>query len=329
MSRARLVILTSFFVALLALSISLVYLPRTPPVAPSQLRIGVLKHESSLPIYVADELGLFSKHDIGVTLIEVPPGDHMPALLSNRVDVLSPTSFPVLFGVMSQHPHLLFSVFPGAEILSGPTIYGFVVSPDFPGSTIADLRDAVVIAINPFTKLNIETIFSSAAIPRSRWPEIRVANREAALTAVANRTALAAIMDQPALALALSTGEYHLLEPNPRARYISNPYWSGAGAVKRSTWRKKREDLLSLMRAIDEALTNIAKDPNAANAILASRLGLDPAIAKNMGGYYFPRSTEIVPLDGIEKTISALTSAGLLSRPVSTSQFFPPGSYGQ
>src|SRR5207245_10686837 len=63
------------------------------------LRVGVLRHESSLPFYIAQALGFFKARGLNVELVELPPGDHLPALLSNRVDLISPTSFPTLFGL--------------------------------------------------------------------------------------------------------------------------------------------------------------------------------------------------------------------------------------
>ena len=102
--------------------------PSRPNQGSATIKIGVLRHESSLPIYVADQLGFFRDAGLTVQLVEVPPGDHMPALISGRVDILSPTSFPVLFGVMSRNPGLLYAVFPGAEVSDGPTVYGLVIS---------------------------------------------------------------------------------------------------------------------------------------------------------------------------------------------------------
>lgn len=291
------------------------------------IRIGILKHESSLPFYVAEELGLFAKQKIGAQLIELPPGDHMPALLSNRVDVISPTTFPTLFGIMQQHPDSLYVLFPGAEVLGGQVVYGLIVRLDFIGSDITSLQKKVVMAINPFTQVNIQTIFSSAGIHQDSWPEVRVASRDVALQAVSEGTASAAIMDQPALAVALQSGSYRLLESNPRARHINNPYWSGAGAIKRTTWTERNASLLKLLSAIDSAITFIEREPDSAHSILAKRLGLDPQIAGQMGGYYFPKSHDSVPVDGIERTVQALIAAKLLTGPVHLDDMFPPGLY--
>ncbi|MBI5557631.1 MAG: ABC transporter substrate-binding protein [Deltaproteobacteria bacterium] len=295
---------------------------------PPELKVGVLKHESSLPIYVADELGLFAHAGISVQLVEVPPGDHMPALISKRVDILSPTSFPVLFGVMGKNPGLLYAVFPGAEVANGPTVYGFIVSKDSRASGLNDLRGKVLMSINPYTKMNIQTILSSAGIPKEEWPEIKVAARETALKAISDGQADAAIMDQPALAVAVASGDYRLLEANPRAKYIGTPYWSGSGAVLTQNWRDKKASFAKLMYAIDEAIKEINRDPNAAHKILAKRLGLDQGIANQMGGYYFPTSIETVDLAGIEATVGALVNAGLLDQPIGLKGFFPPSTYG-
>jgi len=292
------------------------------------IKIGVLKHESSLPIYIADELGLFAKAGLSVKIIELPPGDHMPALLSKRVDILSPTSFPVLFGIMQKNPGLLYAVFPGAEVANGPTVYGFIVSKESRASTIADLKKKTVMAINPYTKMNIQTILSSSGMPHNEWPVINVAAREPALQAVSNGQAAAAIMDQPALAVAIASGDFKLLEANPRAKHIGSPYWSGSGAVLKQHWKDNAATFTRLIKAIDDALVYIKRDPDEAHRILAKRLSLHQSIAKQMGGYYFPKSTEAVDLNGIDATVKALVKSGLLEEQVKMEGLFPPGTYG-
>lgn len=293
------------------------------------IRIGVLKHESSLPIYVADEMGLFKKHGLDVKLIEVPPGDHLPALLADRVDILSPTSFPPLFGIMLQHPNVLYAVFPGAEVTGGQTVYGFVVPANSTAKTIKDIHSGVIFAINPYTKVNVQMILNAAGIPKDQWPEIAVATREAALQALAEGKGAVAILDQPALAVALDSEKFRLLESNPRAKYVGSPYWSGAGAVKRQVWNARKVDFEKLIQAVDEAVSWTRKNPLQAHKILASRLGLKPEIANQIGGYYFPLSTEKVDKEGIAKTVEALKSAGLIDAALPLTDLFPPGLYGE
>lgn len=293
------------------------------------IKIGILKHESSLPFYIAAKNNLFKKYGLNVEIKELPPGDHMPALLSDRVDIISPTSFPVLFGIMIQHPKILYSVFPGAETLEGQTVYGIIVGSNSSSSSIRDLIGGTIIAINPYTKINIQMILNSAGILNDDWPEIRVANRESALQAIDNGKANAAILDQPALAKALSTGRYKLIEKNPRAKFIGSPYWSGSGAVKQTVWISRIEEFKKLMNVIDDAVTIIRSDSIGSHKILLEELELEPEIANQCGGYYFPFSYEYVPKGGILNTIDALFSANLISEKLNIDSFFPSGLYGE
>jgi ABC-type nitrate/sulfonate/bicarbonate transport system substrate-binding protein len=328
-------ILTTTRILFAAFLISLAAGCEKQPEAPTQtnsskpIRIGVLKHESALPFYVADETGIFKKHGLEVTLVELPPGDHMPALLADRVDILSPTSFPTLFGVMLHHANLLYSVFPGAEVTGGPTVYGFVVPANSTAQSIKDISSGTIVAINPFTKVNVEMILNAAGVAKNKRPGIVVATRDAALQALLENKAAVAILDQPALAVALESKQFRLLESNPRARYVGSPYWSGAGAVKREVWMANKADFEQLIQAIDDAVSLIKSDSLRAHQILASRLSLKPEIASQIGGYYFPLSTEKVNKEGIVKTAEALKSAGLIEDDVPVLNLFPPGLYGQ
>ena len=155
-----------------------------------------------------------------------------------------------------------------------------------------------------------------------------MAAREAALQAVSNGQADAAIMDQPALAVAITSGEYKLLESNPRAKHIGSPYWSGSGAVLVEHWKSNADVFAKLMKAIDAALVEISRDPDGANRILAKRMGLDQSIADQMGGYYFPKSSDNVDMAGIKATVQALVDTGLLDEPINLTNFFPAHIYG-
>jgi NADH-quinone oxidoreductase subunit B len=170
---------------------------------------------------------------------------------------------------------------------------------------------------------------NAAGVAKSDWPQIAVATREAALQALSEGKAAVAILDQPALAVALASKQFRLLESNPRAKYIGSPYWSGAGAVKCDAWNVRKPDFQHLIEAIDEAVNLTKKDSLRAHQILASRLGLKPEIADQIGGYYFPLSTEKVEKSGIAKTVEAVKSAGLIEGDVPLRNFFPPGLYGQ
>ncbi len=291
------------------------------------IRIGILKHESSLPFYFADENGLFRASGVQVALVELPPGDHMPALLSGRVDMISPTSFPVLFGVMSQNAEALYALFPGAELIDGPTVYGLVVRSDFTGQNILDLRGKAIMAINTFTQINIQAILEAVKIPRPEWPQIRVASREVALQAVSENVAQAAIMDQPALAVAAERSDIRVIERNLRARYLGSPYWSGAGAILRHTWRDRQSDIRRVLTAIDAANDAVRLNSTGAHQLLAKKLELPISAANKMGGYFYPKSTDDVPLDGIAGTIRALTNAKLLDGEVPLNDIFPPATY--
>jgi hypothetical protein len=135
-------------------------------------------------------------------------------------------------------------------------------------------------------------------------------------------------MDQPALAIAVSSGEYRVLQANPRAKYIGSPYWSGSGAVLVEHWNAQAVLFARLMEVVDASLVEIRKSPERAHQTLAMRLGLDQSIAAQMGGYYFPQSSDNVDMAGISATVQALVDADLLDEPIPLEGFFPPGVYG-
>lgn len=290
----------------------------------SVLRVGILKHESSLPVIVANERGLFAQHGLRVELVELSPTEHMSALLSGRVDVLSPTSFTTLFGVLANNPEELFALTPGAEVLENRPVYGFVVRASSPVKEVKDISGQVM-AINPFTELNVKMIFSAAG---ANPPQTVVVTRDAALEAVRKGVAVAAIMDQPALSIAANSPDFKVIEPNPRARYIGSPYWSGSGAVRRETWVKRESAIRTYLASIDEAIALIRTDEVGERVRMLKVLGIDESVAAQCGGYYFPLSTQPVPTDSLQVTVRAMADARLLPAPIDVQHLFPPTLYG-
>lgn len=290
----------------------------------SVLRVGILKHESSLPVIVASERGLFTQHGLRVEVIELSPTEHMSALLSGRVDILSPTSFTTLFGVFANNPEELFALTPGAEVLENRPVYGFVVRGSSQVKEVKDISGQVM-AINPFTELNVKMIFSAAG---ANQPQTIVVTRDAALEAVRKGVAVAAIMDQPALSIAARSPDFKVIEPNPRARYIGSPYWSGSGAVRRETWMTRESAIRSYLASIDEAIAFIRKDETGERVRMLKVLGIDESVAAQCGGYYFPLSTQPVPTDSLLVTVRAMVDARLLPSPIDVQHLFPPTLYG-
>ncbi|NTW31959.1 MAG: ABC transporter substrate-binding protein [Bacteroidetes bacterium] len=320
-------ILIGITIALVVIVAVVLTRPQQQQVATTKIKIGVLKHESSLPIYLAEKLGYFKKYKLDVEIIELPPGDHLPALISNRVDIISPTSFPMLLGAIENNPGLLYAIIPGAEINGGETVYGIVTKKDFKGNDITSLKSKIIFAINPYTKVNLLNILKKLNFKDNEIKEIKVSNRDAALSAVLRGDADACILDQPSLAIAINTGKFSLLESNPRAKYLGTPYWSGSGAVKREVWNKKKDQFNKLLEALDEAIAYSKNNKKESQLILAKTLGIDPAVATHMGGYYFPLSKEKVDLNGIQNTVNALINADLMKKSIDLSTLFPPTYY--
>ena len=66
----------------------------SPKVDDTLLRVGVLKHSSTIPIIVANAKGYFQDNGLKVELLELGVLEHMPSLLRDDVSILSPSSFP-------------------------------------------------------------------------------------------------------------------------------------------------------------------------------------------------------------------------------------------
>ena len=65
---------------------------------PAKVKIGYIEHSSALPFLIAYERGYFRKEGVDVELVLCGFKNFMDTLLTGRVDLITATSFPALFG---------------------------------------------------------------------------------------------------------------------------------------------------------------------------------------------------------------------------------------
>jgi len=72
-------------IAALAVALFFIFRPQKPTPL-GVIRVGILKHESSLPMYIAEELGYFKNHGVEVQLVEPDPGVMTCGVNDDRVN---------------------------------------------------------------------------------------------------------------------------------------------------------------------------------------------------------------------------------------------------
>ena len=297
---------------------------RQDSVEQPRVRVGVLEHSSSIPIIVAYSQGFFREEGISVELRTLSAAEHMPTLVRGDVEALSPSSFPVIFSAAQHNPGQLFCYLVGGESLRGDVLYGIVVPDRSRHNSLGDLIGGTVASGSRFTTVNLRNVLRSAlGDERDSTEIITMSDRSLLLSGVASGEFDAAVLDQPSLSQAVSESGVKIIEPNFRARYLGDPYWSGAG-VASLPWATDNDTVFSAyVAALDRALQFIAQNPSRAREDFSKYFQLADVSHEAIGMYVYPSAAFIPPDEFLDDLVGLLAANEILAPGFSTHEVFP------
>ena len=279
----------------------------------NQVTIGILQHGSSIPFVVAQKEGLFEKQGINVKFKTLTPAQHMPSLLSGDVQLLSPSSFPVIFSTAQQNPNTIIGYMTGGESMEGDILYGIVVKKSSNATSLGDLVGKTIGSASKFTVVNLRNVLGSEFNDKIGQTTIReIADKGTLLDSLRKGTVDAVIMDQPLLSSKEVIEEFKIIESNFRAKYLGNPYWSGSGIANKS-WVSENEIIFNkVLSALDEALSICNKTPEIAKQMFISYFEIQDLKSNRIGMYVYPGAKFAPSEDFCEKLAKTLMANGML-----------------
>jgi ABC-type nitrate/sulfonate/bicarbonate transport system substrate-binding protein len=270
--------------------------PNTASPGSAIIRVGLLQHGSSIPLIVAQENGYFRKHGIDVRLVRVTADQQMPSLLRGDVDLISPSSFPVIFSTFQQNPGKVQCFLVGGESKTGDTLYGMVVKRNSTYSTLGDLIGKTIGSASKFTTVNLRNVLRYRFHDRAQATTVREVGDSSLLIEGLQKGALdAAVVDQPALSSSAFQGEFRVIERNFRAEYLFDPYWSGSGVVRTDWVKANRARYEGFLDAIDDGLEACKKEPTETKEMFIRYFGLKGLTAEAIGMYVYPNARFVPP----------------------------------
>ncbi|UZE94170.1 MAG: ABC transporter substrate-binding protein [Candidatus Pacearchaeota archaeon] len=289
----------------------------------NKVRIGYMEHASGIAYFIADDKGYFKKEGLEVELVKCGFREHTDALISERVDLNVPTSFPYLFGIEAENPGTIKIFHLGGEKSNGELIFGFLVNKKSSIKSVEDLRQKKIGATSQIDILNLKLILSKLQLNLERDVKIIPVGLEvAAHTLTANRIDVLFI-SQPYLILTMAKGGARLLIKNPRANYIIDPYWSGASAVLTKYAKRNPKIVEKVMDALDEALDFYKENPIEGKKIVAKYVSyLSSELATEMGIYFKVKSTEPVDLEKVQYLADILVEYGILRKKIDVEKMY-------
>ncbi len=277
------------------------------------VNIGVLQHGSSIPIIVAQKKGIFEKNGLSVRLKILTPSQHMPALLRGDVQILSASSFPVIFSTAQQNPEAIITYMTGGESLSGDILYGLVVSKSSKYNSLKQLVGKTIGSSSKFTIVNLRNVLGASFGDNEGRTIIReISDNSTLLEALRSGTVDAIVLDQPSLSSKEIKAEFKLIEPNFRAKYLQDPYWSGSG-IADSKWVKNNPAKFSqFLKSLDEALGICKNEKDSVKEIFIDYFQLKDLDPSMIGMYVYPSANFQPPLEFLKKLSDILINNGML-----------------
>ena len=107
-----------------------------------------------------------------------------------------------------------------------------------------------------------------------------------------------------------------MIASNPRARYIVNPYWSGAALTLTEYAEGHKTEMKKLFLALDEAVRTIRSDPQGSLDVLPSYTALSASLARNVGVYDYVAPSERPNVAAIQRVADMLADMNLVPKRV-------------
>jgi len=283
---------------------------------PEEVRIGYIRHVANLPFFVAIENGYFKQEGLEIKPIECGLKELLDALITDKVDVIPPMTFPQLLSIEVESPGLIKIFMIGGEKEGEDINSGILIRKGDPIKSIEDLKGKTMGVTSPTSALNLEMTLSAVGLKSEKDYNVLTISQNVATTSLASRKINALWLTEPELTIAMAKADAQLLIGNPRSKYILNPYVAGAGAVKAEYLKKHDKRMKKIMQAFDKAIDFIRTNPVESKKMLTKYTSLTPDLAEKVGVYFYVKSTEPIDMENLKKSIELLYAYKIIKKPV-------------
>ncbi len=280
--------------------------------APEPIRIGTLPTEDSLPLWVAEDMGLFDKAGLSVEiLIFQAAQERDAAFASGAIDAYMGDIIASAGLEAGGAPVSMVTVMLGATAKEGR--FGIVAKPGSKAKTLADLA-GVPVATSSATiqEYVLDGLMAEAKVPAASVKKEVVAKVPVRFELLMNGKLEAAALPEPFLTLAIAQGAVLIADDTAGAnltqtvlgvsdKYIAIP--GGMVAVQK------------LLVTWDDAVTVINADPNAYRELLVEKARLPEPLKDTYPVNAYPKAT--VPTQAqVDAVLTWMKSKDLLQAEV-------------
>ena len=286
-----------------------------------QIRIPDTPFMGLLPIYVAEEKGMFEAYGLAVRWIDVrDPGQGAKLMAAGKADFILST-FANLMPMEARQPGTLRFLFPTSETRSDPGSY-ILVRPDSPITSLVDLRGhSVGTYSGPSQKAYALIVLERLGYRVPEDVQLTQVSTSAQVQGLFGGAFDALFTVEPYGSIALENGA-RAIATGVRTAIISDPFWLGAGAIPTKVADAQPALVAKLLRALDDAVRYIESHDAEARAVLARRIGTDAAVAERSALYQWVAYPDARQLEQIQAAVDLLHSEELIEAPVAVRSVF-------
>jgi NitT/TauT family transport system substrate-binding protein len=229
------------------------------------VKIGYLPYLNGLPFYLALEKGYFKEEGLNVQSVRFEvPNPMVDALLAGQLDFTSPASPLLTTAVVESKSPGKFKIY----ALSGGTeeipIESFLVKKENPISKLQDLKGkkiGIIPGLQP--RIMIHRILEQNNFQLNDFEIIEIAaNMQIQALQTNQIDALLALEPIPTILKNKNLGKEIIHAP--AVKYIANPFYLGAGAVRVEFAKKNPEITAKILRVFEKVIREIQEKPDEA-----------------------------------------------------------------
>lgn len=236
----------------------------------SQVRVGYIIFTGSLPVLVAKERGLFTKHGLDVRLTRYQQDGPMLSDLGVGIDIPGPASLVSVANAEQLKPGSFKLLWSASETGEG-NVSAILVPNDSQLKSIEDLRGKTIGSYNSASaRVSLNAILEKNGLNPDADVKIITEQLNTHMDLLTSKQVDALYTVEPYSTMLVHNRQARLLVGNPRARYLSDPFVVGVIAIPQEYWQSHPDEMRRFVAAIGEAIDLIRNEPTSTKEILAS-----------------------------------------------------------
>ncbi len=288
------------------------------------VNIGYLPIYVDLPLFVAEEQGLFAKHGVSVDLKRFASSPEIgTALLTGDIQFGASIAYSVVLSTESRDPGKLKVFIVDSETPEG-YLSSFVALPDSGIKTIADLKGKKLGSFpGPTAVTFCKMVLEKFGLDPAKDLQIVELDAGSQIPALSSHTVDALFAYEPTATQAvLENGAVKIL-PAAVESNIINPWQAGVWVATNDFAASHRSETRQIIAALYDAVDFIRSNPAQAKAALAKYTSIKPAVAAATPNIPFAKLGE-VDLKAFQRHADILHERGVISKQIDSAALLAP-----